>query len=46
MLILLFAKYIKTDDPEKIWYAAGVELITLDMFVVFALATIAQIWSW
>ena len=45
MLILLFAQYIKTDDPEKIWYAAGVELITLDMFVVIVLAVVAQIWK-
>ncbi len=45
MLILLFARHIKTDDPEKIWYAAGVELVTLDFLVVVILAFIAQIWS-
>lgn len=45
MLILLFARHIKTDNPEKIWFAAGVELVTLDLFTTVILALVVQIWS-
>jgi hypothetical protein len=34
MIILLFANKIKTDEPYRIFYAAAIEFLVLDCFVI------------
>ena len=34
MIILLFANKIKTDEPSRVFYAAAVEFLILDSFVI------------